>query len=475
MAVRRPLPRALLRQELARIREALDAHDLETAQRLAHEVVQLSAPAGSAPRRRRRPSRRARPYPTAASAAPRRLSPPRRRRRRRQRRPPRLRAGRLALTSLLLAKLSLLGVLATFLALFVGIPRGAAWRRLIFGALVVFTALLGAFSLGALRSSGGTASRLTHHLPLLGAAGLVFLVYLAAVTWLVWRYPDWAMPAVIVLAPLRVGLPLGSSTSNLLVPLYVVLLAIALAEMVIRDRLTLPEGWRPDPVRVALAVMIAVVGVSALWVGQRYAPHPKAFADALIDFFAFFLPFAVLYYVLYRYTRDAARLARLLITFLGAGVVLAVIGIVQYPLRQAIFNRAGVAHEIALGQPFRASSLFWDPNIFGRFLALAMLVGTAFFLTARLRAPGEGRRRAMWLAVAAVALAAIAFVVTFSRSSVAGLLLGALVLEMAWLGRRKGSPGGARDRARPGRGPRRHHRAARPAPPAHQARHDQGH
>ena len=68
-----------------------------------------------------------------------------------------------------------------------------------------------------------------------------------------------------------------------------------------------------------------------------------------------------------------------------------------------------------------------------------MLVGTALFLTARLRAPGEGRRRAMWLAAAAVALAAIAFVVTFSRSSVAGLLLGALVLEMAWLGRRKGS------------------------------------
>ena len=45
----------------------------------------------------------------------------------------------------------------------------------------------------------------------------------------------------------------------------------------------------------------------------------------------------------------------------------------------------------------------------------------------------------MWLAAAAVGLAAIAFVVTFSRSSVAGLLLGALVLEMAWLGRRKGS------------------------------------
>ena len=48
----------------------------------------------------------------------------------------------------------------------------------------------------------------------------------------------------------------------------------------------------------------------------------------------------------------------------------------------------------------------------------------------------------MWLAGAAVGLAAIAFVVTLSRSSVAGLLLGAVVLEMAWLGRRKGGDRG---------------------------------
>ena len=49
MAVRRPLPRALLRQELARIREALDGHDLDEALRVAHAVVQLAGPAGAAP------------------------------------------------------------------------------------------------------------------------------------------------------------------------------------------------------------------------------------------------------------------------------------------------------------------------------------------------------------------------------------------------------------------------------------------
>ena len=337
-----------------------------------------------------------------------------------------------------MAKLSLLGVLATFLAVFVGIPRATAARRIVFVALVIFAILLATFSLGALRSTSGAASRLTHHLPLLGVAGLGFVVFLAAATWLAWRYPDWAMPVVVVLAPLRVGLPLGSSTTNLLIPLYVVLLAVAIAEMVVRDRLALPEGWRPDPVRIALAVMIAVVGVSSLWVGQTYAPHAKAFADALIKLFAFFLPFGVLYCVLYRYTGDIRRLSRLLVTFVGAGAVLAVIGIVQFPTHVAIVNRAAAAHAHALGQPFRPSSLFDDPNMFGRFLGLVMIVGVALFLTARLRASGEGRRRAMWFAGTAVGLAAVAFVATLSRSSVMGLLFGAVVLEMAYFGRRKG-------------------------------------
>jgi hypothetical protein len=39
----------VLRQELSRIREALARHDVETALRLAREVVQLAAPSGAAP------------------------------------------------------------------------------------------------------------------------------------------------------------------------------------------------------------------------------------------------------------------------------------------------------------------------------------------------------------------------------------------------------------------------------------------
>ncbi len=328
-------------------------------------------------------------------------------------------------------------MLATFLSVFVGMPRATTARRIVFGALVVFSALLAVFSFDALRSTGGSASRLAHHLPLLGAVGLGGLVFLAAATWLAWRYPEWAMPAVIILAPLRIALALGSSTSNLLVPLYLLLIAIAIAEMVVRDRLALPAGWRPDPVRIALAVMIAVIGLSSLWVGQNYAPHPKAFGDALIELFAFFLPFGVLYYVIYRYATDARHLARLLVALVGAGAAMAALGIVQYPTHLIIMNRAGVEKALTLEHTFRANALFWDPNMFGRFLVLIMIVGTALFATARLRGTAQGRRYSLWLG-GTVLLAAIAFAVTFSRSSVAGLATGALVLEMAWLGRRKG-------------------------------------
>ena len=84
------------------------------------------------------------------------------------------------------------------------------------------------------------------------------------------------------------------------------------------------------------------------------------------------------------------------------------------------------------------NSLFCDPNIFGRFLALVVIVGAALYLAARLRDRAPSGGAPCGSCAVAVALAAVALVATVSRSSVTGLLLGALVLEMAWLGRRKG-------------------------------------
>ena len=82
MAVRRPLPRALLRQELARIREALDAARHRDGAAPCPRGRALAAPAGEAPRRRhagrrdlaggrqRRPARQRRRPPRARRRRP---------------------------------------------------------------------------------------------------------------------------------------------------------------------------------------------------------------------------------------------------------------------------------------------------------------------------------------------------------------------------------------------------------------------
>jgi O-antigen ligase len=70
---------------------------------------------------------------------------------------------------------------------------------------------------------------------------------------------------------------------------------------------------------------------------------------------------------------------------------------------------------------FRVNSLFFDPNIYGRFLAIVMIGLAAMLLWAR---------RAREVAIAAVVLAVLwgALVLTFSQSSFAALLVGLGVL-----------------------------------------------
>jgi putative inorganic carbon (hco3(-)) transporter len=341
--------------------------------------------------------------------------------------------------ALLIAKLSLLGVLFTFLPLFAGVRFG---RRPLAIALVASTAALAASAAVALRhtslSVAGlpgvhtgaltvTASAgLLHRWPLLIGAAVGGLVVLAGLTWVALRFPRWALPAALVLMPIRV--PVGSS--HLLVPFYLVILAVLIAEVVFRDRLAPPAGAGRDHLRLALAAFVAVAGLSATWAGLNFASLNSGFAAALVKLFAFYLPFAVVYYLVFRYTRTAADLRRLLLTMIWLGVGLAVIAIIQYPTRLVFFNRATILHEKALGQGFRVNSLFSDPNILSRYLIMVLLLCGALALVEPM-----WRRRLAGVAV----LAAVANVFTLSRSGWIALAAGLVLLGYAWLGSRKGS------------------------------------
>ena len=119
---------------------------------------------------------------------------------------------------------------------------------------------------------------------------------------------------------------------------------------------------------------------------------------------------------------------------------------------------------------FRVNSLFFDPNIYGRFLALTMIV-----LAASLPALRRGRQ--IGLVAAALAVLWAGMVLSLSQSSFAALLLGLLVLAaLRWrplvvvgavvaalvVGRR----GRGRRRARAGRAAHRTRRRASIARPA---------
>jgi O-antigen ligase len=117
----------------------------------------------------------------------------------------------------------------------------------------------------------------------------------------------------------------------------------------------------------------------------------------------------------------------LLLRCLGVAAVLAVafagVGFVEY-YRKALFLNPKVVAANEYDNYFRVNSLFFDPNIYGRFLALVMIAVATVVLWTR-------RRRDVLIGAAVLAWLLCGLVTSFSQSSIAALLLGLAVLA-AW-------------------------------------------
>jgi O-antigen ligase len=92
------------------------------------------------------------------------------------------------------------------------------------------------------------------------------------------------------------------------------------------------------------------------------------------------------------------------------------IGFVEYATRHLFWNRK-VIESNQFESYFRVNSVFFDPNIYGRFLALVMVGLAAGLLWAR-------RNRDVLVAGVALAVLWAGLVLTFSESSFAALLVG---------------------------------------------------
>jgi len=298
------------------------------------------------------------------------------------------------------------------LAVLSGDPRGRAWGML--GALVLTPVLL----IAEIWESPQLQSLRDQPVVIAIAAG-AGLALLGALISLFTRRPAWLAPAVAATLPFRVPIEAGGSTANLLVPLYLVLAAGALVWLVPRLRGRSGSGG-DDPARgkSARALPWLLVGAVVLYAIQ--SAYSADVSKALEQVVFFYVPFALLFAVLRELDWTPAMAGRCLTVLVALALVFAAIGFVEYWQRELLLNPKVIASN-QFESYFRVNSLFFDPNIYGRFLALVMLGLVAVLLW-------DAAPRRRWAIAIAVAVLWCGLLLTLSQSSFAALLLGLAVL-----------------------------------------------
>jgi O-antigen ligase len=291
-------------------------------------------------------------------------------------------------------------------------PRARAAAML--GALVLAPVILG-FHI----ADSDQVQPLRDHPSLAVAGGVGAVVALALLALLFDRHPSWLPVAAAATLPFRVPIASGGSTANLLVPLYLVVAAgaaaYAIPRLAGRER---PEGGRaPGALEWALAASLALYGIQS--------SYSADFGHALENVVFFYVPFALLFALVARvaWTPKLARVCLAVLVVLALALV--GIGFVEYATRHLFLNPKVIASN-QLEDYFRVNSLFFDPNIYGRFLAIVMLLLTAWLLWAR-------RQREVVAGALLLAVLWGGLVLTFSQSSFTALLVGLAILgAMRW-------------------------------------------
>jgi O-antigen ligase len=302
------------------------------------------------------------------------------------------------------------------------LPSARARAASALAALVLAPALL----LGELWGSSQIVS-LRHHPALALAGALAGLAVVLALAAFLRRWPWWLPLLAVFTLPFRIPFQSGGQTANLLVPLYVVVAAGVVAlvwhEFRPSTRADAAGGWRlrtPGWTEIALVGFVLLYALQSLYSGD--------FEQALKNIAFFYVPFMLLLGLL----TSVNWPARVVTWSFGIAVALALVfagvGFVEYATKHIFLNQKLIESN-QFESYFRVNSLFFDPNIYGRFLALVM-VGLAAVLL--------WPRRPRDVGVSAVVLAVLwgALILSFSQSSIAALLVGLAVLAALRFGLR---------------------------------------
>ena len=253
--------------------------------------------------------------------------------------------------------------------------------------------------------------------PLRAAALVGGVLVVTGIAFLLNRYPGIAPVLLLLAAPFRIGVSLGSQHANLLLPLYAVLAAAALTFI-----WRLSHNWPVRRIDRSLAVpsaaLICLYSLSLLWAQDVRAGS--------VELAAFLFPFLVLVAVVVNEPRQKWLPRALAVVLIGEAVAFAAFGLWEEVTGHVYFSRHLEVSNIYTTF-FRTNSFFYDPNIYGRHLVLALGVLVVLMWQ---------RRSLLALSAALIAFIWAGLYYSYSQSSLLALFVVVVGITVAVAGRR---------------------------------------
>jgi hypothetical protein len=234
------------------------------------------------------------------------------------------------------------------------------------------------------------------------------------------RWPYLLAFATLACIPARIRVDIGSEEVNLLLPLYVAVGALALS-----------LGWRlvrGDDRARELGPAAWPLAALVLWTGAALAWSPDVRRGAIFVG-AFVLPFGLLAIGFARLPWRGRWLAWLWGGFAATALAYASVGVYQWATRDVFWNPSVIVFN-AYAPFFRVNSVFWDPSVYGRYLAVAVLATLAGILL------GGARGWTVAGLYAVVCATWVGLLLSFSQSSFLALGTGIVVAAAVAWGRR---------------------------------------
>lgn len=246
-----------------------------------------------------------------------------------------------------------------------------------------------------------------------GAAAAVLLA------WVFVRVPWLLAVAVLACAPARIPVSVGHTKANLLLPMYLVVAAAAIA---LAWELFGEEDRRArELARLAwpTALFLGWTGLTFLWSLDR--------RQGAIYLLFYVLPFGLLAVSLARLPWRIGWVKTLYVQLAAMTFVFAAIGSWQYLTRNVFWNPKVIVDNAYAPSSwfYRVNSVFYDPSIYGRFLVVGILASLVLML--------YSRGALAWAALALAAATWAGLVPSFSQSSFVALAAGIVVaLVVLW-------------------------------------------